>query len=112
MKSRYVVVTPARDEEETLPHTIDSMRAQQIPPARWIIVDDGSTDGTLEIARRAEQGLPWLEVMSRGDRGHRALGGGAVEGRHPRLPWLRNSTREPCAGPGLQVKPGMDRAGR
>ncbi|HKK50414.1 MAG TPA: glycosyltransferase family A protein [Myxococcota bacterium] len=79
MKSRYVVVTPARDEEETLPHTIDSMRAQQIPPARWIIVDDGSTDGTLEIARRAEQELPWLEVMSRGDRGHRALGGGVVE---------------------------------
>lgn len=79
MQSRYVVVTPARDEEETLPHTIESMRHQRVLPVRWIIVDDGSTDGTLEIARQAERELDWLEVLSRGDRGHRALGGGVVE---------------------------------
>jgi glycosyltransferase involved in cell wall biosynthesis len=79
MKSRYVVVTPARDEEDTLPHTIESMRNQSIPPTRWIIVDDGSTDRTLEIARQAEAELPWLEVMTRSNRGHRALGGGVVD---------------------------------
>jgi glycosyltransferase involved in cell wall biosynthesis len=79
MKTRYVVVTPARDEEETLPHTIESMRAQRIPPTRWIIVDDGSTDRTLEIARAAERELPWLEVITRQNRGHRALGGGVVD---------------------------------
>jgi glycosyltransferase involved in cell wall biosynthesis len=79
MKSRYVVITPARDEEETLPFTIASMRGQSISPARWIIVDDGSTDRTQEIARAAEADLPWLEVVTRQNRGHRALGGGVVD---------------------------------
>jgi len=79
MKNRYVVVTPARDEEETLPFTIESMRKQNIQPTRWIIVDDGSTDRTLEIAREAEAEIPWLEVVTRKNRGHRALGGGVVD---------------------------------
>ncbi len=79
MKTRYVVVTPARDEEDTLPHTIESMRNQSILATRWILVDDGSTDRTLEIAREAEAELPWLTVVSRQNRGHRALGGGVVD---------------------------------
>jgi biofilm PGA synthesis N-glycosyltransferase PgaC len=36
--------------------------AQELPPARWIISDDRSTDDTLQILRRLEQELPFLTV--------------------------------------------------
>ena len=89
----YVVVTPVRNEEEHLPLTIASMRAQTIPPTAWIIVDDGSGDRTGEIARQAAHECPWIAVVNRGDRGFRQAGGGVVEAFKDgyalveRLPW-------------------------
>ncbi|MDJ0868375.1 MAG: glycosyltransferase family A protein [Myxococcota bacterium] len=79
MKDRYVVITPARDEEETIEHTIGSMLAQQVRPLRWVIVDDGSTDRTSEIARRYADAHDWIELLVRENRGYRALGGGVVD---------------------------------
>ncbi|RME29147.1 MAG: glycosyltransferase family 2 protein [Deltaproteobacteria bacterium] len=76
---RLVVVTPARNESEHLPHTIASMRAQRLVPLRWVIVDDGSTDGTGERARELGGDIPWMEVVTRHDRGERRPGGGVVE---------------------------------
>lgn len=79
MRTRYVVVTPARDEEATIEATIGSMLAQTIPPQRWIVVDDGSSDRTREIVERFLSRCAWLELSSRPDRGFRALGAGVVE---------------------------------
>jgi glycosyltransferase involved in cell wall biosynthesis len=45
----YVLITPARNEREFIGACIRSVVAQELPPARWIIVSDGSTDGTDEI---------------------------------------------------------------
>src|SRR5580693_9460498 len=45
-KMRFITITPARDEEKFLPRLIASMTAQTLKPARWIIIDDGSTDAT------------------------------------------------------------------
>jgi glycosyltransferase involved in cell wall biosynthesis len=42
----YALVTPARNEAENLLRLGASLAAQTIPPAEWIVVDDGSTDGT------------------------------------------------------------------
>ena len=47
------VVVPARDEEATLPGLLASLAAQPGPPAEVVVVDDGSTDGTAGVARRA-----------------------------------------------------------
>ncbi len=48
-RAPYVVITPARNEAEFIEHTLRSMVAQTVPPLRWVVVDDGSTDRTAEI---------------------------------------------------------------
>ncbi|MFD3719224.1 glycosyltransferase [Streptomyces sp. NPDC058674] len=64
------IVVPARDEAEVLPRTLPSLLAQDYPgDAEVILVDDGSTDGTADLARRlaaARPGLP-LTVTAPGD---------------------------------------------
>ena len=49
INSKYVVISPVRDEAEFLPRVIRSMESQTIRPAEWVVVDDGSTDDTLAI---------------------------------------------------------------
>ena len=77
--SRYVIVTPIRDEEKFIEATIASVQAQTIPPAEWVIVDDGSTDRTGEIIDRYVGQFPWIRVVHRENRGFRKSGGGVVE---------------------------------
>ena len=47
------VVIPARDEESTLPVLLASLRAQDPAPAEVVVVDDGSSDATADVARRS-----------------------------------------------------------
>jgi lipid II:glycine glycyltransferase (peptidoglycan interpeptide bridge formation enzyme)/glycosyltransferase involved in cell wall biosynthesis len=49
---RYVLMTAAYNEEAFIERTIDSVLAQSLPPERWVIVSDGSTDATDEIVQR------------------------------------------------------------
>ena len=46
-----VVITPARDEAENLPRLADSLIGQSRPFDRWVVVDNGSADGTQELVR-------------------------------------------------------------
>ena len=55
------------------------MVRQTIPPQKWVIVDDGSTDDTFEISRKASSEHSWITVIRRPDRGFRKSGGGVVE---------------------------------
>jgi poly-beta-1,6-N-acetyl-D-glucosamine synthase len=75
----YVVITPVRNEEANLPATIRSMVNQTVLPKEWIIVDDGSSDGTAAICDEAASRYPWIKVLHRKDRGFRKAGGGVVE---------------------------------
>jgi glycosyltransferase involved in cell wall biosynthesis len=77
--TRYVIVTPVRDEEEHLEATIASVSAQTIRPVEWVIVDDGSTDRTGEIIDRYAAQSPWIRAVHRPNRGFRQSGGGVVE---------------------------------
>src|SRR5260370_31860442 len=61
MTVHYVAITPARDEAKFLPELIRSMRAQTLAPARWIVIDDGSTDRTGAILDQAARLTPWIE---------------------------------------------------
>ena len=79
LSTRYVVVTPVRDEETYLPRTIESMAAQTILPAEWVIVNDGSKDGTGRIIDAAAEKYPWIRPLHRQDRGYRKWGAGIIE---------------------------------
>ncbi|MCX7868258.1 MAG: glycosyltransferase family 2 protein [Limisphaera sp.] len=80
--SDYVVITPVRNEAERFPRTIASMLAQTRRPARWVIVDDGSTDGTGQLAEDAAREHDWIRVLHRTDRGRRLPGTGVMEAFH------------------------------
>jgi glycosyltransferase involved in cell wall biosynthesis len=72
---RYVLITPARNEEKYIGGTIQSVVAQTVLPERWVIVDDGSTDRTAEIVRSFASRYPWIELVSRPQRADRSFAG-------------------------------------
>ncbi len=59
----YILITPARNEVQFIEQTIRSVIAQTIRPVRWIIVSDGSTDGTDEIVKRFLAENQWIELV-------------------------------------------------
>lgn len=59
----YCLITAARDEATKIGRTIESVRRQTRLPTRWLIVSDGSTDGTNEILLAAAEEIPFLEVL-------------------------------------------------
>jgi len=71
---KYVLITPARNEERFIMKTLDSMIAQTRLPERWVIVDDGSIDTTGEIVKKYAASHPWIEVIRRPQRLDRSFG--------------------------------------
>jgi poly-beta-1,6-N-acetyl-D-glucosamine synthase len=59
---RILIISPVRNEAAHIERVVRAMAAQELPPARWIVVDDHSTDDTLAILRRLEPEVPFLEV--------------------------------------------------
>ena len=76
---RYVVITPARDEEKYIAATLECVLRQTVPPAEWVIVDDGSSDGTGPLLDQYASRFPWIRVIHRTNRGFRKSGGGVIE---------------------------------
>src|SRR5678815_976114 len=65
LSMKYVLISPARNEEAFIAKTIESVVAQTMPPERWVIVDDGSSDRTAEIVRSYIKRFPWIELVQR-----------------------------------------------
>jgi len=59
----YVLVTAAYNEERHISETLRSVTGQTLLPRRWIIVSDGSTDGTDEIIRTWAGRHPFIEFV-------------------------------------------------
>jgi glycosyltransferase involved in cell wall biosynthesis len=59
----YTVLTPVRDEAAELPRLARCLAAQTVRPAQWIVIENGSTDGTGDaaVALAAEHG--WIRVV-------------------------------------------------
>jgi len=75
----YCVVTPAKDEEERIGLTIESMVSQTLKPLQWVVVDDGSKDRTAEIVKAVAEKHDWISLVNTGvDRG-RLPGKGIIE---------------------------------
>jgi glycosyltransferase involved in cell wall biosynthesis len=60
---KYVLITPARNEEALIGQTIESVVNQTLLPMKWIIVDDGSNDRTADIVRSYLSAHPWMELV-------------------------------------------------
>jgi len=71
----YVLITPARNEAESIERTIKCVLIQTHRPARWVIVSDGSTDGTDEIALKYCAMHTWIRLVRIPDRKERHFAG-------------------------------------
>jgi biofilm PGA synthesis N-glycosyltransferase PgaC len=60
---RYVLVTPVRDEAATIARTIAAVTRQTLQPSEWVIVSDGSTDGTNELVEAAARTHDWIRLL-------------------------------------------------
>jgi poly-beta-1,6-N-acetyl-D-glucosamine synthase len=59
----YALVTPARSEAANLRRLAASVEAQTVLPAAWVIVDDGSTDETKEVAEEFMRERRWVRLL-------------------------------------------------
>ena len=72
---RYVLITPARNEEEFIEQTIKSVIGQTVLPIRWVIVSDGSTDATNDIVKKYANAHKWIEFVLMPERKERHFAG-------------------------------------
>lgn len=64
---KITVVTCTYNAAQYLPGTISSIKAQHYPNIEWIVIDGGSTDGTVEILRQHNDVIDyWVSEPDRG----------------------------------------------
>lgn len=73
----YAIISPVRDEADCLSRTAAALAAQTHRPVQWVLVDDGSTDGTSTIARSLTAEHDWITVVEM-DGAHKRARGAAV----------------------------------
>jgi biofilm PGA synthesis N-glycosyltransferase PgaC len=71
----YVLITPARNEAQYIEMTIRAMVPQTARPLKWVIVSDGSTDGTDEIVGKYTAENPWIDLVRMPERKERHFAG-------------------------------------
>jgi biofilm PGA synthesis N-glycosyltransferase PgaC len=75
MENRYILLTAAKNEQDYIGATIESVLRQSIPPLAWFIVDDGSVDQTAKIIGRFAAKHSFIHLRStRDDAGKRSFG--------------------------------------
>jgi cellulose synthase/poly-beta-1,6-N-acetylglucosamine synthase-like glycosyltransferase len=87
---RYALITPARNEAAVIAETIRSVVGQTVLPTRWVIVSDGSDDGTDDIVRKLAGGAAWIELVTLPRRQERHFAG-KVHAFNAGLERLRNT---------------------
>ena len=74
----YVLITPARNEAAFIEQTIRCVISQTVRPQKWVIVSDGSTDGTDDIVKKYLADYQWIELVRMPERSSRHFGGKAL----------------------------------
>ena len=78
-KKKYVIISPCRNEAQYMRETLDSVLGQTILPSLWVIVDDGSTDGSSAILKEYADSHSFIKILTRDNRGHRSVGPGVID---------------------------------
>lgn len=63
MKSSYVIITPLRNEIDNLKNLVCSVIRQTVKPKIWLIINDGSTDGSTEFLNDISSQVPFIKVI-------------------------------------------------
>lgn len=77
--SKYVIISPCRNEAKFMRQTLDSVVAQTVMPALWVIVDDGSTDESPALLAEYAAKYEFIRIVTRDNRGHRSVGPGVID---------------------------------
>jgi glycosyltransferase involved in cell wall biosynthesis len=86
MNPLVTIVTPSYNMSRYLPETIASVLSQDYPRVEYIVVDGGSTDGTLELLRSYEGRLRYLTGRDKGPSD--AIDRGFSKGNGEILAWI------------------------
>jgi poly-beta-1,6-N-acetyl-D-glucosamine synthase len=71
MDARILLISPVRNEAAHIERVVRAVAAQEVPPDRWLVIDDSSTDRTLELLRSLEPEVPFMTVLeAQRDVGH------------------------------------------
>jgi glycosyltransferase involved in cell wall biosynthesis len=60
----HLLVTPARNEAENLTRLAECLAAQTWQPTEWVVVENGSTDGTPDVVRELGERYSWIHLVS------------------------------------------------
>jgi glycosyltransferase involved in cell wall biosynthesis len=76
---RYIIITAMRNEIKTIEKSINSVLLQTVLPKIWIILDDGSNDGSSDIVTKYTEAHDWIIRVPIADRGFDFVGQGVAD---------------------------------
>ena len=88
----YAAITAARDEADTLPRLAECLARQTVPPAEWIVVENGSTDATPEVLAQLAHAHPWISYLQTEGTSRAVRGTPIVRALHAGIASLRTSS--------------------
>ncbi len=82
LNAKYVLISAVRNEQDYINGLASCVIAQQTRPTVWVIVDDGSSDRTVEIATTLAEKHPWIRVEKMPVGGERSFSSQVYAAKH------------------------------